>query len=486
MELIQNKKGLVATLTVKVSQEDYAAKVEKELRKRRQMSQVKGFRLGNAPMSLIKKMYGMPLMVEEVNKLVLESIKNYEQQNAGRLFAQVIPSDENQILMNFEEQTDFEFVYEAGFYPEFTYKIDENTELPYYNITIGDNDVDDEIETYREMYDTSESRDTIEDNCLIGVNVDLVKDGEDITCSTSFLIALVPDEHKQVFLGAKINDTVNVEIRKVFINEVDLMGMLKVNKDELDLLPETLPFTITNIIKKTPAEINQDLFDKVAGKDKVHSEEELREYSRNAIISDYKVMSLDKLYKDSIEVLLEKANIDMPEAFIEKYIRFLQKEGNEISDENLKSTVEYFARETKWKYIMYSLLSDNEVHVTNDMFKEEIKLIFRENYPQFCNNYTEEEFNELVNAYRQNTEYSQEVVNRIRGKQLASLLKEKAKLNVIDVTIEEFMKTYYNNTATNDNAITEETPKDETSVESPETVSTETAVQENNNEKIQS
>ncbi|MDR0726266.1 MAG: hypothetical protein LBF59_09725 [Prevotellaceae bacterium] len=453
MELIQNKEGLIATLTVIVSQEDYATKVEKELRKLRQTSQVKGFRPGNAPMSLIKKMYGTPLIIEEINKLVLELIKNYEQENAGRIFAQVIPSENNQMLTTFDEQKNLEFVYEAGFFPEFTYKVDENTELPYYNIILNDEDIDAEIEGYRSTFYITENCETIEDNCIIGVDINLVKDGEEITRSTNFLINIVPDEHKQTFLGAKVNDIVDVEVRKVFTNEIDLMGMLNINKDELKLLPENLTFIITNIEKRTPAQINQELFDKVAGKDNIHSEEELREYAKNAIITDYNAMSLDKLYRDSIEILLEKVNINIPKAFIERYIRFLEKEGNEISEENFNSMVQYFIRESTWKYITSSLLEQNNIQLNYSMFREEVKAILRENYPHHSDYYSEEELDELMATYGKNEMYVRYIVGRTTKKQFASFLKENAKLNVKDVTIEEFQSTYdKHNADTNVNA----------------------------------
>jgi trigger factor len=468
MELIQNKEGLVATLTVKVSQEDYAAKVERELKKIRQTSQIKGFRPGNAPMSLIKKMYGTSLIIEEINKLILELIKNYEQENVGHIFAQVIPSENNQVLTNIGEQKDFEFVYEAGFFPEFTYTIDENTELPYYNILVDELEIDSEIEGYRNMYDTVENIETIENDCIIIANVNLVKDGEEITHSTSFLINFVADEHKQLFFDAKVNDTVEVEIHKVFTNEIDLMGMLEVNKDELALLPETLPFTITKIVKRTPAQINQDLFDKVAGKDNIHSEEELREYAKAAIIADYNAMSLDKFFKDAVEILLEKVDIDMPNTFIEKYIHFLQKEEDEISEKNFEEAVSYFARESKWKYIMSSLLTQDNIQITYDMLKEELKVILRENYPRYNDHYSDDELNRMLNIYGQNDEYMHYIIGRVKSKQLAYLLKEKAKLNIKDVTVEEFHKLYDKN---GDNIL-------------PDTDNT--IIQENNNEEIQS
>jgi trigger factor len=439
MELIQNKEGLVATLTVKILHEDYATQVEKELKKLRQTAIVKGFRPGNAPMSLIKKLYKRSVIAEELQKLVLESVKNYEQENEGHLFAQVIPSPNGLSFTDMGERRDYEFIYEAGFIPEFTYKIDENTELPYYNIIVEDDAIDVEIEAYRELYTvTSRTETEIQDDCLVDVDVVMIKGGEEIIQHADFLMTVIPDEYKSLFLGAKVDDTVNVEIRKVFTNEVDLAGMLAINKEELALQPETLPFTVMGINKKVPAELNQSFFDNIAGRDNVHSEAELREHIKKALIKVYGDLSLDQLYDDSFGILLDKADISMPDDFIRKYLRFVKKENDEISDKEFEYMTQCYIIESKWKYIMTSLLDQHGLDVTYEMIRNEAKRIVKRNFARQNKYYTDSHINVIVNYYLQNEEYVHSVVNKVKQNQLAALLKKYAKLNVTDVTLDEF------------------------------------------------
>ncbi|MDR1584315.1 MAG: trigger factor family protein [Prevotellaceae bacterium] len=434
MEVIQNREGLVATLTVKVSQEDYAAQVEKGLKKMRQTAQLKGFRPGNVPMPLIKKMYEQSIVFEEINKIVRESIEKYEKENEENILTQVIPSTVHQ-WPEFGEHKDFEFVYEAGFTPEFTYQIDENTELPYYNILVEDKNIDSSIEYYSNADFSFENTDIVEEKCFIKTSTEL-EDGTKVE-NASILISAVPDEYKSLFLGTKVNDVINVEIRKVFPNEIDLTGMLSINKEKLDLQPEILPFTIVEISRKI-VKTGQELYDYVAGKDNIHSEEELREYLRKAITSHYENLSLDKLYFDSIAVLKEKANIILPKDFIAKYIRFLQKENNDddISDDQLEELIEYFIYEKTWKYIVKSLFKQADITITYEMMREEMKTLIEENF----NDYQYYDMNELVDYHIKNEHYSHTVLDNIKRKKLALLLKEKAKLNVTDLTIDEFNK----------------------------------------------
>ena len=51
----ENIDELNAVLKVKIEKDDYAEKVEKQLRDYRKKAAIKGFRPGNAPMGIIKK-----------------------------------------------------------------------------------------------------------------------------------------------------------------------------------------------------------------------------------------------------------------------------------------------------------------------------------------------------------------------------------------------------------------------------------------------
>ncbi|MDR0385282.1 MAG: hypothetical protein LBH60_04320 [Prevotellaceae bacterium] len=484
MELVQNKEGLVATLTVKVSQEDYAAKVEKNLKKMRQTSQVKGFRPGNAPMSLIKKMYGQSVMFDEINKIVCESIENYEKENSEYLLGHVIPSSDKHFINDFNEQRDFEFVYEACFFPEFTYKIDENTELPYYNIIVNEQDIDEEINYFSERYPNFGTADVIDDNCNVKVNINLAKDGEEKTHSTNILMDTVLDEYKSLFLGASVNDVINVEIRKVFISELNLLDMLELDDEEFELLPETLPFTIVEISKKMPPAFEQEFFDRIAGKDIIHSEEELREHIRQNIVSDYELISLDNLYLDSVSILEEKINVVLPEDFIEKYIRFLQNDDEKLQEGQFERMVQHYTNEMKWAFILSSILKQSGFIMTLEMIKEETKKDIRHN----MHNLQFADLDNLVNIYLQNEDYVQDIIEKIKRRKLSVILKENAKLNVVDITFAKFRELYQQhednkkiNAAPDDGLKTDAAVNSESTVEDSETVNTE--IQENNTEK---
>jgi len=104
----QNIDDLNAVLTVKVAQDDYKQKVDQSLKDIHRKAVVKGFRPGKAPVSLIYKKYRVPTIIEEVNKLVSESISHYIYDNKLNILGEPLPS-ESQDTIDWDTQVDFEF-----------------------------------------------------------------------------------------------------------------------------------------------------------------------------------------------------------------------------------------------------------------------------------------------------------------------------------------------------------------------------------------
>jgi trigger factor len=483
MEFIQNKKGLVATLTVKISEEDYAAKVGKELRKLRQTTQVKGFRPGNVPMSLIKKMFEQNIVFDEVNKILVEAINKYEKENRKSLIGQVIPCEQYSFTnADSHSQRTFEFVYEAGFYPEFVYQIDHNIESPYYNIIVSEEDIDEEIDLFRGKYASSKDVEIVGDNCDVSVDIKYEDEGEKKIFNSSFLVSHLSEEYKALFLGAKVNDEINVELCNLFSNDDYLHDFLGIDHETLASNQRPLSFTIIKISEKLPAVIDQEFFDLLTGKDNVHSIEELRELLRDKISLEYQRMSLDKLYVDSIEQIKKGADIQLPDDFIIRYLRLSQKENEQVSDSDFASMSKAFIETTKLKFILNSVLQQYNVIITSIMLKEEAKDYFRKKGYYYPN------MDEVLDYYLNDGEFVTYVFDRVKIKKFSEILKNNIKLSVIDTNFNDFCKSYGSsddNKTFVDNLVKEKSIKDEIAIDTAAIENSETDNQENNNIEIE-
>jgi len=443
MELIQNKGELSSVLTVKISNEDYSPKVEKELKKARQTAQIKGFRPGKAPMSLVKRMYEPSILVDEINKMIYESLKEFQEKEERPIIGEIIPYDEKQPSIDWESQKDFEFVYEVGYYPELSYDLNDATEVTYYKITPDTEELDNEITYFRKQYGKLEEVDTIDAEDQIKADVKVVKEDGETEQTASFLISMIPEEHRALFLSKKIDDEVEVEIRKVFANETDLLSMLALSKEELDQQPETLAFKIKAISRVMSAELNQEFFDKIAGEDKVHTEEELKAFLQEQATEYYDKLSLNRLYVDSEDVLLEKAGINLPEDFIKRLLLHMNRDKEGVTPEQIEESLPHLIKDLKWRYLVDNILKKEGFELTDEAVREEARIVVMNRLRNY-GIYDFSQFNpeELVNYTLQNENELDNIINNLKADKLANIIKEKATLATKEVDIKEFNNLY--------------------------------------------
>ena len=83
---------LNAVVHVTIDKEDYEPRVEKVLNDYRKKVNMPGFRPGKVPASLVKKMYGKAILVDEINKLVSENLSNYISENELNILCEPLPS----------------------------------------------------------------------------------------------------------------------------------------------------------------------------------------------------------------------------------------------------------------------------------------------------------------------------------------------------------------------------------------------------------
>ena len=80
-------------LTLSIAKDDYADKKKKKLNDYRKKAEIKGFRKGMVPASLIEKMYGPSVLVDSVNDVISESLNNYINENSLRVVGEPLPSE---------------------------------------------------------------------------------------------------------------------------------------------------------------------------------------------------------------------------------------------------------------------------------------------------------------------------------------------------------------------------------------------------------
>ena len=327
MNILKEDTGaLTATLKVKLTPEDYSPGVEKALKEQRRNAVLPGFRPGQVPMTLIKKRVGKALLVNEVERLIDEHLRGYIQSNGLRVLGQPLPKSETVEGNNWEEPGDFEFAYEMGLAPNFDVELDKvRLELPV--VDVNDELVTKEVDDMKRRFGKLESAEVSgEKDMLLGDMIELnadgtIKEGGIMHRATMSLEFIEGAATKAALTGKAVGDEVTVDPHKVSRDHDDLARMLGVDHDRVHHLEGDFRFRIAEIKRMLPAELGQELFDRVYGPGAVSDEAAFRAKVKEGMEAMFERDS-ERIYRRLVmKALHEQARIELPDAFLKRWIQ---------------------------------------------------------------------------------------------------------------------------------------------------------------------
>ena len=148
----ENIDNLNALLKVNVTKEDYSEKVENQIKDFRKKARIDGFRPGKVPEGLVRKMYGKSILVDEVNKLVSDTLTKYLVDEKLNILGEPLPSKEHQKPFDFDTDNDYEFIFDIAVAPQVEVKLSKKDKIPYYEIKVEDSILDSHIDNYTRRF----------------------------------------------------------------------------------------------------------------------------------------------------------------------------------------------------------------------------------------------------------------------------------------------------------------------------------------------
>ncbi len=440
---------LNAVLKVELKQADYQENVEKVLRDYRKKANIPGFRKGHVPMSLIKKQYGTGVMVDEINKILSESLHNYITNEKLDILGNPLPKLDEQDKIDWTSQTDFEFNYEVGLAPQFDLKISDKYKFEYYKIKVADKDVDKYVNDVAKRYGKMINPDAAqEDDMLYGKFEELdgkgnVVEGGRSHTSVIIIKAVTDKKLQKALVGAKAGDTFDLDPKSISENESDQAAAIGVSVADLKGIISKFKFTVEKINRVVPAELNQELFDKVYGPGAVADEKDFRAKIAGELGRGLSVDADRKLKADIQEELLKKLKLDLPNTFLKRWI----KASNEkpITDEQIEKEYDEYAKGLKWQLIENKIIQDNKVQVTHEEVIEHTKgLLAQQMAGMGMPAGDDEQLTETANRVLQNEEEARNIYMMMYDNKLMTLYKTTFKLKEKEVSYDDFIKVAYN------------------------------------------
>ncbi len=430
-------------MTITLENADYQGEVEKTLKDYRKRANVPGFRPGQTPMSLIKRQYGTAVKVDVVNKMLGEKLYEYVRENKIQMLGEPLPSEQHESL-NFEGDQPLVFKFDIAVAPAFEAKLSGKDKINYYNITVDDKLIDQQIEMYQSRgghYDKAETYDAEQRDILKG---DLREINGDIEVSEASLMPqyIKADDQKKLFDGCKLGDVITWNPRKAYPeSDVEVSSLLKIEKDDVKNHEGDFTFQITEISRFVKAEVNQELFDQAFGKDTVKDEKEFRQKISDMIAQQFKADSDYKFLLD-VRAHMEKkvGKLEFPEALLKRVMKQNNKERKD-ADEYVEKNFEASIKELGWHLIKEQLVAAQGIKVEDDDLKQVAKEAARAQFAQYgMSNVPDEYLDNYAQEMLKKRENVDGLVDRAVDVKLTAALKNVVKLDEKDITLDDFQK----------------------------------------------
>ncbi|MDR1562323.1 MAG: trigger factor family protein [Dysgonamonadaceae bacterium] len=460
-----------ATVAIEVTKEDYGSVVENGIKGFGRKAAVPGFRKGMAPMSLLRKLYGKTVLYEEINNLVSKKLNEFISEEKFNLIGGAIP-DKNNIVYLDSPEADYTFLFEIGFAPEVNITIDKGDVIPYYEVLITDDLIDNEIKRYKSSFGDYTHPDVADENNLVyGILTELDEndnpkvDGiiiEDATIMPSYVS---DTDEKNKFIGVERESDMIFNPFKAYAgNEIELASLLKIEKKEVKNCTSNFSLHITDITNYTEAEVNQALFDKVFGKGKVNSEEEFRQKVADFLRKNFTPKSDLKFITDARMFLKKKAEpFEFPTDFFK---RWMLQNSSKYTPEELDAKFPYFLSEIQDNMIRDKIIEENNIKVEESEIFNTAKATV---YSQFAQYGMVVNDDKEVEAYAerllQNEDNIDKIVESALNTKFKNFLKENITLDRKLVSIEEFQELFNQKVSGRRKKTAKKPPKEEPNTE---------------------
>jgi len=434
----ENKDALNAVVTVAIEKDDYATKVEKILTDYRKTANIPGFRKGHVPMGMVKKQYGKAVLIDEVNKLIQEGLNKYLTEEKLDVLGQPLPKPQDDI--NWDSDT-FSFDFELGLAPKFEVDLEGKKKITHYNIVADDKMIDDQVENIQKQYGKLVAiEEAAKDSEITGIYKNEAEEIENTVTLT--LDKFKGKSTRKQFIGAKVGDVITLKTKGLYKDDHELMHALKVEQDIAKGLDIDITFKITEINKRELADLDQELFNKLFGKDSVKTVSELKEKIKEDAEKQFLQQSDQKFLNDVTEHLVENTKFDLPAEFLTKW---MQTAGENPMD-NATAEEEYEKSEKSLRYqlIEGKLMEAYGIKVDFEDVKKSAKAMIKVQMSQFGQtNPSDKELEDIAARVLSNQEEVKRLSEQVVSQKLLRLYKEKANVKTKELTYDKFVKEVY-------------------------------------------
>lgn len=366
-------------ITVKLTKEDYMPSFEKSLKQYAKTANIPGFRKGNVPAGMVKKMYGQSIFGDEVLRAAGSKLEEYLKNEQVSIFAQpMVMPNEKPLSLDMNAPIDVDFAFEVGVKPEFEISAIKNkAALTKYKVAVADKMVDDETERITKRYGNAETQPevTSKDDIIYSKYELCDADGnvaaESKMVEDTVLLEKLPAKLQEMLMGKKNEESFVIRPADVCTTE-ELAGFMKDPlKEGVEAANNFYKFTLTRVAKLQPRELNEELFAQIFPNDEIKDVAAFKERLRAELSKEYDRVSRERLHNEIYEMLVHNTSFELPVPFLKRWL----KEGGEKpkSETEVENEFGGFDHQLRWTLISDKLIIENGISVSIEEVKEHIK-----------------------------------------------------------------------------------------------------------------
>jgi trigger factor len=429
---------LNAIVKIEISESDYQDKVAEILKHYSKKADIPGFRKGHVPMGMVKKQYGKSIMIDEVNKLIQDSLNKFLVEEKLDILGNPLPKMKEDFSW---DEKDYSFEFELGLAPVFDIKMDSKKKITQYTIVADKELINKEVENLQQRFGKMSAKDVIED----GVNITGVFTNEEkeIEKKHSFTLDTIKGRsNKKDFIGKKVGDVLELKTKGLFDDEQKLIGATGLSADEVKGLNIPLTFTIEDITFTELAELDQELFDKIFGKDAISTVTELRDRIKEDAEGQFQSQADQQLLNAITEYFIENTKFDLPAEFLKKWLAVAGEKP--MTTEEATTEFERSEKGLRYQLIEGKIVKNNNLQITSEEMREYAKGFIKSQMAQYGNmDPQEEELNNIAERVLGNQEEAKRLQEQLISKKLLDFYKENLTFKTKEVTYENFVKEVY-------------------------------------------
>ena len=438
MKITLNKKNkLTGIITIEINKDDYEQNVNDVLKRYSKTAKIPGFRKGFVPIGLVKKQYGNAVKVDEINKLLDSSLKKYIHDEKLDILGGPIPHMDNDI--NWDSEI-INFDFEIGYTPEFKINLKPKKPILKYEVKADKKMVDGQIKNIQSQYGKLTSKPKVENNSEITANFNCTTD--EINNSSMFKTESLKPSFLKRIIGLKVGNELTEIGSKIFKENYELSRNLKIELEKAKKFKSEVSIKIEEINEREMADLDQDLFDKVFGKNSVKSVTEMKNKLSEDFVKQFQNQVDQKLMNDTIEYLIESTKINLPSEFLIKWMKLSSE--NKISIDEAKSEYEKSEKGMKYQLIESKIIIDNDLQVnfedlksfTTDLIKNQM-LQYGQAIPD------EKEVDGIVARVMSNKDEIKRLTEQLTSTRILNFFKDNFNYKTKKVSYDEYIKEAY-------------------------------------------